>query len=236
MTYYRAVLVALQGVAYQLASTPPNETPQKARFDANHPWYIRIAPTVMKVQAPIIWLCALSELSIALAKPLTAISTPAPSLRVIPNFLYSHRIYTTPMTIIGASLVVFGSLLRLTCFRTLGQLFTFDLTILPKHILVKSGPYAYVRHPAYTGSLSMILGLALVNLTPGSWLSEAGILGRGQLGIYLRAIGGAMWWLWWLAVGVKRCRAEDAELQKTFGKEWEDYANQVRYWFVPGLI
>lgn len=256
MVYYRAALVALQGVAYQLASTPPNETPQKARFDGNHPWYIRIAPTVMKVrcdnrpshshsltsiasrqaQAHIIWLCAFSELSIALAKPISAISPSTTSSSMIPTILQSPRLFTTPTTVIGASLVVFGSLLRLTCFRTLGQLFTFDLTILPKHILVTSGPYAYVRHPAYTGSLAMILGLALVNLTPGSWLSESGILGRGQLGVALRAIGGVAWWLWWLAVGVKRCRAEDAELRKTFGKEWEDYAGQVAYWFVPGLL
>ena len=190
----------------------------------------------LQVQAPIIWLCAFSELSIAFAKPFPLINTSMLSLSSVPKLLHSPHIYTTPLTIIGASLVVFGSFLRLTCFRTLGQLFTFDLTILPEHTLIKSGLYSYVRHPAYTGSLCMILGLALVNLTPGSWLSEAGILGRGRLGLYLRAIGGAVWWLWWLAVGVKRCRAEDAELRKTFGKEWEDYANQVRYWFVPGLL
>lgn len=48
--YSRALLVVVQSVAYQLASTPPNATPPAARFDGAHPWYIRIAPTVMKVR------------------------------------------------------------------------------------------------------------------------------------------------------------------------------------------
>jgi protein-S-isoprenylcysteine O-methyltransferase Ste14 len=150
--------------------------------------------------------------------------------------LHAAPVFTTPATVIGASLVIFGSLLRLTCYRTLGQLFTFDLTILPKHTLITTGPYAYVRHPAYTGSLSMILGLALVNLTPGSWITEAGLLGHGKLGFAIRLLGGAAWWCWWLAVGLRRCRAEDAELRKTFGKQWGDYASRVPYWFVPGIL
>jgi hypothetical protein len=50
MPYHRVLLVAAQSIAYQLASTPPNKTPPKARFDRDHPWYIRIAPTVMKVR------------------------------------------------------------------------------------------------------------------------------------------------------------------------------------------
>lgn len=40
--------------------------------------------------------------------------------------------------------------------------------------------------------------------------------------------------LGWLAIGVHRARAEDAELRKYFGKEWDTYAQKVRWWFVPG--
>ena len=90
---------------------------------------------------------------------------------MVPNILHSPRLYTTPMTIIGASLVVFGSLLRLTCFRTLGQLFTFDLTLFPKHTLVTAGPYGFVRHPAYLGSLLVFLG-DLIPIMPSQCFSS----------------------------------------------------------------
>jgi len=237
MTYSRALLVCAQGIAYQLASTPPNKTPPKARYDAAHPWYIRIAPTVMKIQQPLIWLCAFAELAIILTHPIAA-SLPSCISHFAPQVFTAKatQVYTTPTTLLGVSFVIIGSILRLTCFRALGQLFTFDLTILPKHTLVTSGLYAYVRHPAYTGSLAMILGLALVNLTSGSWVTESGLLGRGSVGAFLRGLGGAAWWIWWLAVGFKRCRSEDAELRKTFGKEWDDYAARVQYWFVPWVI
>lgn len=169
------------------------------------------------------WLCITIELTTALSHALSPY-LPLPLIASLP-------IHTTPTTLLGTSLVSLGALLRLTCFRTLGPLFTFDLTILPKHTLVTAGPYAYVRHPAYTGSLAMIAGLALVNLTRGSWLAGCGCVRGGTLKLV-----GCVWWAWWLAVGVKRCRAEDAELRKTFGREWEAYAGRVRYWFVPGLL
>ncbi|KAI0685349.1 hypothetical protein BC835DRAFT_1408851 [Cytidiella melzeri] len=246
MPYSRAMLVAVQGIAYQLAATPPNKTPQNARFDASHPWYIRIAPAVMKTQAPIIWLCAIVELAIAASPPLSSsLSTPTTTTLGTPSNLnpilstltrLASTIYPTQTTFLGTSLAVTGSLLRLTCFRTLGSMFTFDLTILPKHTLVTSGPYAYVRHPSYTGSLLLYLGIALINLTPGSWLAESGLLGgTGKFGVALRAVGGVTWWCWWFVVGFTRCKAEDDQLHKTFGKEWESYAARVPHWFVPGL-
>ncbi|KAI0339227.1 hypothetical protein BDW22DRAFT_1361704 [Trametopsis cervina] len=229
--YSRALLVVVQSVAYQLASTPPNATPPSARFDGAHPWYIRIAPTVMKIQQPLMWLCALAELSLIAYAPLSrwALSTATINASDVP-------VFATSTTVLGTVLVVLGAALRLSCFRALGSLFTFDLTILPEHTLVTRRAYAYVRHPAYSGSLSMIAGLALVNLTPGSWVAECGVLGRGRKGIAVRAIGGAAWWVWWLAVGIRRCEAEDAQLRKTFGKEWEVYAARVRYWFIPGVL
>lgn len=148
----------------------------------------------------------------------------------------SPYLHVSYFALLGASLVVFGSLLRLTCFRKLGSLFTFDLTILPTHSLVTGGPYGYVRHPAYTGTLSMCLGMALINLTPGSWVAECGILGRGDISTFLKILGASVWFSWWVAVGVTRCRAEDAELRKKFGAEWEQYSMQVRSWFVPGIL
>ncbi|KAI0635417.1 hypothetical protein C8Q77DRAFT_1043478, partial [Trametes polyzona] len=73
----------------------------------------------------------------------------------------------------GAALAVSGAMLRLECFRALGALFTFEITISPTHTLVTEGPYAYVRHPSYAGVYAVLLGASAVMASPGAWLREA---------------------------------------------------------------
>ncbi|KIP06869.1 hypothetical protein PHLGIDRAFT_13625 [Phlebiopsis gigantea 11061_1 CR5-6] len=239
MPIKRAFLVAVQATFYQFASTPPNKTPQKARFDSDHPMYIRVAPLIMKIQQPVLWICTAAELVLLFAAqdmlPLPPWSGQLIRQTICPAS-QSPNLHVSYLSLLGLAFVMFGSLLRLTCFRRLGNLFTFDLTIFPTHNLVKSGPYAYVRHPAYTGTLSMCLGIALINLTTGSWVDECGILGRGTVSAVLRVLGVAVWYVWWIAVGFTRCRSEDAELKKKFGGEWDQYSKEVRAWFVPGLL
>jgi protein-S-isoprenylcysteine O-methyltransferase Ste14 len=138
----------------------------------------------------------------------------------------------TPSFLLGVLAVVLGTYIRLDCFKALGELFTFDLTVHPEHRLVKHRFYAYVRHPAYTGSLLLIFGLALSHLTAGSWMTECGVLrGRGVAGI-----AWASWWLWTFCVGISRADAEDRQMRKLFGAEWDSYAAQVHWWFFPGLV
>jgi protein-S-isoprenylcysteine O-methyltransferase Ste14 len=124
-----------------------------------------------------------------------------------------------------------GMFIRVRCFHELGHLFTFDLTMYPEHKLVTSGFYKYVRHPAYTGSLLLVAGIAFSHLTPGSWIIECGILGPVSC-----ALLGATWWAWALSVGVSRAYAEDSELRKLSTSEWDAYAAEVKFWFVPGLL
>jgi protein-S-isoprenylcysteine O-methyltransferase len=54
-----------------------------------------------------------------------------------------------------------GVSLRWYAMRTLGSLFTGKVTIRDGHRLIRTGPYALVRHPAYTGSLVAHAGLGL---------------------------------------------------------------------------
>jgi protein-S-isoprenylcysteine O-methyltransferase Ste14 len=131
----------------------------------------------------------------------------------------------------GVLITVVGMLIRIQCFRELGQLFTFDLSILPGHRLVTSGSYRYVRHPSYTGSMFIVAGLAFSHLTAGSLAVECSVLGPvGSLFLC------TAWWTWTLSVGVSRAIAEDKELQKRFGSEWDAYAATTKSWFVPGLF
>ncbi|KAF8828312.1 hypothetical protein HHX47_DHR4000930 [Lentinula edodes] len=111
------------------------------------------------------------------------------------------------------------------------KLFTFDLTVHPEHRLVTSSFYAYVRHPAYTGSMLLVAGIAFSHLTEGSWLTECGPLKSNGSALVVWAA----WWVWTLAVGVSRAEAEDKQMQKMFPGEWERYAENVAWWFFPGL-
>lgn len=54
---------------------------------------------------------------------------------------------------IGMVAVWIGGAIRIACYRELGRLFTYELTIREKHRLVTSGPYSIVRHPSYSKSL-----------------------------------------------------------------------------------
>jgi protein-S-isoprenylcysteine O-methyltransferase len=62
---------------------------------------------------------------------------------------------------IGFVLFVFGLLLRWYSIVYLGRYFTVDVAIAADHKLIDSGPYRFIRHPAYSGAVIAFLGLAL---------------------------------------------------------------------------
>ncbi|KAG6862122.1 hypothetical protein C0995_005934 [Termitomyces sp. Mi166 len=126
---------------------------------------------------------------------------------------------------------ILGAYIRLDCFRTLGHLFTFDLTVDPNHTLVTRRLYSYVRHPAYAGSMLVVAGLAFSHLSKGAWLTSCGPL---------RIPGSAplvwiVWWTWTLGVGLSRAQAEDNQMMKLFKEEWVQYSINTPWWFFPGM-
>jgi protein-S-isoprenylcysteine O-methyltransferase len=68
----------------------------------------------------------------------------------------------------GLVLFVGGLVLRWVSIIQLGRFFTVNVAIAADHRLIESGPYRFVRHPSYTGSLLAFLGFAL---SLGNWLS-----------------------------------------------------------------
>ncbi|EPS97120.1 hypothetical protein FOMPIDRAFT_28089, partial [Fomitopsis schrenkii] len=146
----------------------------------------------------------------------------------------------SPLIILGALATLFGAILRVACFRALGPLFTFELAITPSHSLVTTGPYAWVRHPSYTGIYLTLLGASAVGLAPGAWLRECAL----RLGAGLGA-GAALAWLvlafWVFKVAYalrstnRRLRTEDTELRKAFGVVWDEYAERTRWRLLPGV-
>lgn len=145
-------------------------------------------------------------------------------------------LYITPITLFGLLLLAFGTFVRLKSYKALGSLFTFDLCIKPEHRLVTSGPYGFVRHPAYLGSLCLTVGLTFIGLTRGSWIIECAVGSHRTGAMSVTQWVWMSWWIYTAGVGYTRAVAEDEQMRNRFGEEWERYAMEVRYWFVPGLV
>jgi len=223
----RPTLVLFQAWCNHLACTPPNRTSADGRYHTEEWWLLQIAPLIFKMHQMILWACAAFEI-IYYLHTFSPLRIPAQTacLASEPN------VHITPLFLIGVLAVALGTYIRLDCFKALGPLFTFDLTVRENHKLITRRFYGYVRHPAYTGSILLVVGLAFSHLSSGSWLTECGPLTKkGSVAVFW-----VLWWSWTLAVGVSRADAEDKQMKKLFGPEWDAWAAKVPYWFLPGLI
>jgi len=60
---------------------------------------------------------------------------------------------------IGFGVLCSGVALRLWCFHTLGRYFTFSVETSTEQPVISAGPYRVLRHPSYTATLLVVLGL-----------------------------------------------------------------------------
>jgi len=145
----------------------------------------------------------------------------------------SFNVSVHPAMIVGAFTTLVAAVLRIWCFKCLGPFFTFEITIRPQHLLITHGPYAWVRHPSYTGVYLTLSGATLVLGSPGTWVTVCGV--RSVLGVMMAGV-----WLMKCAFAFRgmcvRLRAEDEILRGTFGAEWEAYASRVPFKFLPGVV
>jgi protein-S-isoprenylcysteine O-methyltransferase Ste14 len=79
--------------------------------------------------------------------------------------LFSHPIFTPSLTLgwIGAALTVIGIGFAIWARVNLGRNWSPRPAAKEHHELVTTGPYAYVRHPIYTGIMLAALGTALTS-------------------------------------------------------------------------
>ena len=113
----------------------------------------------------------------------------------------------------GVGLMAGSVWLGMDAVRTLGKNWSLAARVITDHELIATGPYAFVRHPIYTGMLGMLIANGLVF---GTWYSLlAGIA------------------IYWLGTAL-RTRREEALLRQTFGAAYEDYARRVPP-LLPGL-
>lgn len=103
--------------------------------------------------------------------------------------------------------------LVMSAVKTLGKEWSITARLVEGHKLATTGPYAYVRHPIYTGMLGMLIatGLAI-----SQWLALLAALLVFFIGTIIRV------------------RSEDRLLHEAFGEQFENYARRVRA-IVPGI-
>ncbi len=102
----------------------------------------------------------------------------------------------------GLLLILLGMTLRFMAVRSLGKMFTVDVTIREDHALNTSGMYKYLRHPSYSASLLSFLGFGIAL---NNWLSLAVVFIPVLLSF------------------IYRVNIEENVLQQQFGDEYRNY-------------
>ncbi len=111
-----------------------------------------------------------------------------------------------PFGVLCAAVVVAGLAFSVWARVTLGGNWSAEVTFKRDHVLIRSGPYALVRHPIYTGMLAMALGPAID-------------YGRFDGLAVLVALCAALWW---------KARQEERMMSAHFGDAYADYRAHVR--------
>ena len=83
------------------------------------------------------------------------------------------RISMTEGLLTGTVVIWAGLFLRWWSIRTLGRYFHTVVTIQDKQRVIEKGPYKYIRHPSYLGSLVICTG---VGLGFGNWIGFVVVL------------------------------------------------------------
>ena len=77
------------------------------------------------------------------------------------EYIFLVRSNTT-LTLVGTLVALAGILLRVWSVRTLGRFYSGHIETWYDHTVVNSGPYKWIRHPGYTGSILQAIGMPLV--------------------------------------------------------------------------
>jgi protein-S-isoprenylcysteine O-methyltransferase Ste14 len=81
----------------------------------------------------------------------------------VPSAVFATRILPETFAIywVGVAMTFLGLAFAVWARRHLGSNWSGTVTVKENHVLVRTGPYAWVRHPIYTGLLAAILGTAV---------------------------------------------------------------------------
>ena len=120
---------------------------------------------------------------------------------------------TEALFFVGSFLLIMGLGLAVWARVHLGKYWSGHVTLKAGHRLIRSGPYAFVRHPIYTGILTAMLGSAIA-------IDE-------YRGVLVLAIATETF--------VRKLLIEERWLTEEFGSEYERYRHEVKA-LIPGVI
>jgi len=109
--------------------------------------------------------------------------------------------------------LVAGLVIRVVAVATLRNFFTTTVTVSAGQKLIRSGPYAHIRHPAYLGSILIFAG---IGFSFNNWLSLLALLAC-VVPAFLYRIG-----------------VEERALAARFGDEYAVYARKTKR-LLPGI-
>jgi protein-S-isoprenylcysteine O-methyltransferase Ste14 len=111
---------------------------------------------------------------------------------------------------LGAWLTLSGVLFAIWARATIGREWSGEVQIKQGHRLIRSGSYAHIRHPIYTGLLLAVSGTALAN---GEY--------RALIGLAVICLGFA-----------RKAKKEESFLAEQFGPAFEDHRRHTGF-FLP---
>jgi protein-S-isoprenylcysteine O-methyltransferase Ste14 len=117
--------------------------------------------------------------------------------QIIPKNIYTEAAAIT-ITALGIALAIWARFY-------LGQNWSSAPTVKVGHELIRTGPYAWVRHPIYSGLILAMIGTAIARREPRGFVSVV---------------------LLWLAFLIKS-RIEEQFMRKTFGPDYEAYSKST---------
>ena len=120
---------------------------------------------------------------------------------------------SVPLFWIGTAITAAGLGFSAWARVHLGRNWSATVTVKRDHELIRTGPYAIVRHPIYTGVLFGFIGTALAI---GQW--------RGVLATVI--VFAAFW---------RKLRLEERWMSETFGEEYRQYRARTRA-LIPFLL
>lgn len=116
-------------------------------------------------------------------------------------------------SIVAVLMAVSSVSLIMAAVKTLGREWSVTARLVEGHRLATGGPYAYVRHPIYTGMLGMLLA---TGIAVSDWIVIIVALVVFFIGTIIRV------------------RSEEKLLSGAFGPEFDVYSQTVRA-IIPGL-
>jgi len=136
-------------------------------------------------------------------------------LAIITYYFFSNfpLLSSNVSAILGILTFIAGFLIRQIAIIQLGKFYTYKVSISSDHEMIDTGLYAYMRHPAYTGTFLELTGAAvLYNHFIFSWFIS----------------------LPYLIVVLQRIKQEEKTLIEQFGPKYQEYMKQTGM-FLPKL-